>query len=105
LLNRIGCFYPRMTLEIKVHPHAAIMAMLAEGGRSGVDHPSASRLYLFHAENVTYPLVLCSGICAGERESIPLILLEEPARSARIFAALEAARVLASGPALRRSPG
>jgi hypothetical protein len=48
LLNRIGCFYPRMTLEIKVHPHAAIMAMLAEGGRSGADHPSASRLYLFH---------------------------------------------------------
>lgn len=31
LLNRIGCFYPRMTLEIKVHPHAAIMEMLAEG--------------------------------------------------------------------------
>ena len=28
LLNRIGCFYPRMTLEIKVHPHAAIMEML-----------------------------------------------------------------------------
>jgi DNA-binding transcriptional LysR family regulator len=31
LLNRIGCFYPRMTLEIKVHPHAAIMEMLARG--------------------------------------------------------------------------
>lgn len=33
LLNRIGCFYPRMTLEIKVHPHAVIMAMLS-GERS-----------------------------------------------------------------------
>ena len=31
LLNRIGCFYPRMTLEIKVHPHAVIMAMLSAG--------------------------------------------------------------------------
>ena len=35
-------------------------------GGSGADHPSASRLYLFHPENVTDPLVLCGGICAGE---------------------------------------
>jgi hypothetical protein len=89
------------------HPHAAIMAMLAREGRSGVDHPSASRLYLFHAENVTYPLVLCSGICAGEGESIPLILLEEPGPFRQdIIAALEAARVPGIWPtAPRRSRG
>lgn len=63
-------------------------------GRSGVDHPSASRLYLFYPENITYSLVLRSGICAGEGGIYPLILLEEPSPFRQdIIAALETARV------------
>lgn len=63
-------------------------------GRSGVDHPSASRLYLFYPENITYSLVLRSGICAGEGGIYP----PDPARRAKpippdIIAALETARV------------
>lgn len=67
LLNRIGCFYPRMTLEIKVHPHAAIMAMLAEGRVDlALTTHQPPGFTSFILRNVTDPLVLCGGICAGE---------------------------------------
>lgn len=79
LLNRIGCFYPRMTLEIKVHPHAAIMAMLAEGrvdlALTTHQPPGFTSFILRTSPTLWY--------CAAEYvlakgESIPLILLEEP---------------------------
>lgn len=79
LLNRIGCFYPRMTLEIKVHPHAAIMEMLAEGlvdlALTTHQPPGFTSFTLRTSPTLWY--------CAAEYvlargESIPLILLEEP---------------------------
>ena len=61
-----------MTLEIKVHPHAAIMEMLAEGlvDLALTTHQPPG-FTSFTPENITYSLVLRSGICAGEGESIP----------------------------------
>lgn len=95
LLNRIGCFYPRMTLDIKVHPHAAIMAMLAEGrvdlALTTHQPPGFTSFILRTSPTLWY--------CAAEYvlakgESIPLILLEEPGPFRQdIIAALEAARV------------
>lgn len=80
LLNRIGCFYPRMTLEIKVHPHAAIMEMLAEGlvDLALTTHQPPG-FTSFTLRNITYSLVLCSGICAGEGGIYP----PDPARRAK----------------------
>ncbi len=94
LLNRIGCFYPRMTLEIKVHPHAAIMEMLAEGlvdlALTTHQPPGFTSFTL----RTSPTLVLRSGICAGEGGIYPLILLEEPSPFRQdIIAALETARV------------
>lgn len=95
LLNRIGCFYPRMTLEIKVHPHAAIMEMLAEGlvdlALTTHQPPGFTSFTLRTSPTLWY--------CAAEYvlargESIPLILLEEPSPFRQdIIAALETARV------------
>ncbi|HID5337360.1 TPA: LysR family transcriptional regulator [Klebsiella pneumoniae] len=95
LLNRIGCFYPRMTLEIKVHPHAAIMEMLAEGlvdlALTTHQPPGFTSFTLRTSPTLWY--------CAAEYvlakgESIPLILLEEPSPFRQdIIAALETARI------------
>lgn len=84
-----------MTLEIKVHPHAAIMAMLAEGrvdlALTTHQPPGFTSFILRTSPTLWY--------CAAEYvlakgESIPLILLEEPGPFRQdIIAALEAARV------------
>ncbi len=101
LLNRIGCFYPRMTLEIKVHPHAAIMEMLAEGlvdlALTTHQPPGFTSFTLRTSPTLWY--------CAAEYvlakgESIPLILLEElkPIPPGYYRRAGNCSRQLASGP-------
>ncbi|HBR2039504.1 TPA: LysR family transcriptional regulator [Klebsiella pneumoniae] len=94
LLNRIGCFYPRMTLEIKVHPHAAIMEMLAEGlvdlALTTHQPPGFTSFTLRTSPTLWY----CAAEYVLAKGAIPLILLEEPSPFRQdIIAALETARV------------
>lgn len=93
LLNRIGSFYPKLTLEIKVLKHAEAVAMLASGS---IDLALTTRqtaefdtLILRTSPTLWY---CAADYVVPRQETIPLILLEEPGPfREEIIAALNAA--------------
>ncbi|MGS3447081.1 LysR family transcriptional regulator [Klebsiella electrica] len=93
LLNRIGSFYPKLTLEIKVLKHAEAVAMLASGAidLALTTHQTAEFDTLILRTSPT--LWYCAAdYVVPRQETIPLILLEEPGPfREEIIAALNAA--------------